>query len=202
MREPNRKVILGSKWPTFYAFYQRGIPKLFGSDVDHEYGIIGLFQSFQIGTIGSSNYHIRAGKFLSSKNLKDADFKYQRRSTPFWFSNPLYSYQNQDSSLPSKEYYLEAHFVHHDNGAIINKIPFMKKTGIGLVFGTSALYVAEYNYRYYEVFGGLERNFKFSKRRLRVGIYGVASDGNKVNSQLTYKISFAVLDDRNMKWNF
>lgn len=37
MREPNRKVLLGSKWPTFYAYYERGIPKLFGSDVDHEY---------------------------------------------------------------------------------------------------------------------------------------------------------------------
>jgi hypothetical protein len=202
MREPNRKVILGSKWPTFYAFYQRGIPKLFGSDVDHEYGIIGMLQSFQIGTIGTSSYHIRAAKFLSSKNLKEADFKYQRRSTPFWFSNPLYSYQNQDSSLPSREYNLEAHFIHHDNGAIINKIPFMKKTGIGLVFGASALYVSEYNFQYAEVFGGLERNFKFSKRRLRIGIYGVASDGNKVSPQLTYKISFAVLDDRNMKWNF
>lgn len=78
----------------------------------------------------------------------------------------------------------------------------MKKTGIGLVFGASALYVSEYNFQYAEVFGGLERNFKFSKRRLRIGIYGVASDGNKVSPQLTYKISFAVLDDRNMKWNF
>jgi hypothetical protein len=202
MREPYRKVVLGSKWPTFYAYYQRGIPRLFGSDVDHEYGIVGMYQSFQLGTIGTSAYHLKAGKFLSSKNLKEADFKYQRRSTPLWFSNPLYSYQNQDSSLPSKEYYLEAHFVHHDNGAIINKIPFMKKTGIGVVFGTSLLYVSEYNYQYGEVFAGIERNFKFSKRRLRIGIYGVASDGNKIDPRVTYKISFAVLDDRNMKWNF
>lgn len=202
MREPNRKVVLGSKWPTVYAYYQRGIPTIFGSDVDHEYGVIGMQQSLQLGTIGTSNYHIRAGKFLSSKNLKDADFKYQRRSTPLWFQNPLYGYQNQDSSLPSKEYYLEAHFVHHDNGAIINKLPFMKKTGIGLVFGGSALYVSEYRYQYYEVFGGLERSFKFSKRRLRIGIYGVASDGNKIGPKFTYKFSFAVLDDRNMKWNF
>ncbi len=202
LREPNRKVILGSKWPTVYAYYQRGIPKLFGSDVDHEYGIVGIQQSFQLGTLGTTNYHIRAGKFLSSKHLYDADFKYQRRSTPIWFNNPLYGYQNQDSALPSKEYYLEAHFVHHDNGAIINKIPFMKKTRIGLVFGTSALYVSEYNYFYYEGFAGLERSFKFSKRRLRIGIYGVASDGNHINPRFTYKISFAVLDDRNMKWNF
>ncbi|HLP56841.1 MAG TPA: DUF5686 family protein [Fluviicola sp.] len=202
MREPYRKVILGSKWPTIYAYYQRGIPKLFGSDVDHEYAIVGLTQSFQLGTLGTSNYHIKAGKFLSSKNLKDADFKYQRRSTPLWFANPLYSFQDQDSSLPSKEYYLEAHFVHHDNGAIINKIPFMKKTGIGLVVGVGALYVAEYDWQHYEIFTGLERSFKFSKRRLRIGIYGVASDGNHINPRTAWKISFAVLDDRNMKWNF
>jgi hypothetical protein len=202
MREPYRKVILGSKWPTIYAYYQRGIPKLFGSDVDHEYAILGIQQSFQLGTIGTSNYHIKAGKFLSSKSLKDADFKYQRRSTPLWFANPLYSFQDQDSSLPSKEYYLEAHFVHHDNGAIINKIPFMKKTGIGLVVGVGALYVAEYNWQHYEIFTGLERSFKFSKRRLRIGIYGVASDGNHINPRTAWKISFAVLDDRNMKWNF
>ncbi|MDH4474508.1 MAG: DUF5686 family protein [Fluviicola sp.] len=202
MREPYRKVILGSKWPTIYAYYQRGIPKLFGSDVDHEYAVVGIQQNFQLGTLGTSNYHVKAGKFLSAKNLKDADFKYQRRSTPLWFANPLFSFQDQDSSLPSREYYLEAHFVHHDNGAIINKIPFMKKTGIGLVVGVGALYVHEYRYQHYEVFTGLERSFKFSKRRLRIGIYGVASDGNKINPRTAWKISFAVLDDRNMKWNF
>jgi len=202
MREPYRKVVLGSKWPTIYAYYQRGIPKLFGSDVDHEYVVGGIYQSFQLGTIGTSNYHIKIGKFLSSKNLKDADFKYQRRSTPLWFSNPLYSFQDQNASLPSKEYYIEAHFVHHDNSAIINKIPFMKKTGIGMVFGAGALYVAEYDWQHYEIFGGLERSFKFSKRRLRIGIYAVASDGNNIKPTMSYKISFAVLDDRNMKWNF
>ena len=37
MREPYRKVLLGSAWPSFSLNYERGIPKLFGSDVDHEY---------------------------------------------------------------------------------------------------------------------------------------------------------------------
>lgn len=202
MREPHRKVVLGSKWPSIYAYYQRGIPKLFGSDVDHEYGLVGIYQNFQLGTFGTSSYHVRSGKFLSSKNLKDADFKYQRRSDPIWFSNPLYSFQDQDSSLPSRDYYIEAHFIHHDNGSIINKIPFMKKTGIGLVVGFGALYVAQYNWKHYEVLGGIERNFKFSKRRLRIGLYAVFSDGNHITPRWTGKISFAVLDDRNMKFNF
>jgi hypothetical protein len=202
MREPKKKVLLGSKYPTFYATYERGIPRLFGSEVNHEYARVGFMQTFKIGTLGTSSYHITSGKFLSSKNLYAADFKYQRRSDPIWFSNPLYSFQGLDSSLPSKKIYFEGHFVHHDNGAILNKIPFMKKTGIGLVVGVGALYVKEFDWQHYEMFAGLERNFKFSKRRLRIGIYGVMSDGNHIDPNFKYKISFAVLDDRNMKWNF
>ena len=202
MREPNRKVILGSRWPTIYTYYEKGIPNLFGSDVSHDYGLVGIMQTFKIGTIGTSSYHIKTGQFFSSKSLKDADFKYNRRSDPLWFSNPLYSFQGLNVSLPSKQFFIEGHLIHHDNGSIINKIPFMKKTGIGLVVGCGGLYVKEYNWQHYEVFSGLERNFKFSKRKLRVGVYGVLSDGNNINPTTTWTLSFAILDSRNMKWNF
>ena len=53
-----------------------------------------------------------------------------------------------------------------------------------------------------EMLAGLERNFKLSRRRLRIGIYGVLSDGNFSTPKAHYKISFAILDDRSMKWNF
>lgn len=202
MKEAKKKVLLGSRFPSFYATYERGIPNVLGSDIDHEYGRIGMMQTFKIGTLGTSSYHVLSGKFLSSKNLYLADFKFQRRSDPIWFSNPLYSFQGLDSSLPSKDFFLEGHFVHHDNGSIINKIPFMKKTNIGLSMGIGALYVKEFNWQHYEIFAGLERNFKFSRRRLRIGVYAVASDGNKMDPRVNYKISFALLDDRNMKWNF
>jgi hypothetical protein len=202
MREPYRKVLLGSSWPTFYATYERGIPTLFGSDINHEYGRAGIMQTFKLGTLGTSSYHLMAGKFLSAKVLNEADFKFQRRSDPIWFSNPLYSFQGFDTSLRSRDVFYEFHFVHHDNGAIINKIPFMKKTRIGLVVGCGALYVKEFDYQHYEILAGLERNFKFSRRRLRIGLYGILSDGNHISPTPTWKVSFAILDDRNMKWNF
>lgn len=202
MREPHRKVVLGSRWPTLYMYYEKGIPKIFGSDVNHDYLLLGVMQTFKIATLGTSSYHLKGGAFLNSRMLKDADMKYNRRSDPFWFSNPLYSFQGLDTLLPTKRLILEGHFIHHDNGAIINKIPFMKKTGIGLVFGAGALYVTEYKYQHYEILAGLERNFKFSKRRLRIGLYGVLSDGNHIKPTPGWKISFAVLDDRSMKWNF
>ena len=78
----------------------------------------------------------------------------------------------------------------------------MKKTGIGLVFGGGALYIPEFEWQHYEILAGLERNFKLSKRLLRVGIYGVLSDGNKIAPTPSWKISFAVLNNRNLKWNF
>jgi hypothetical protein len=202
MREPKRKVVLGSKWPTFYLYYEKGIPKLFGSDVNHDYLAAGILHTFKIGTIGTSSYHIKGGQFLNNKTVRDADQKFQRRSDPIWFSNPLYSFQGLDSTLPTQKLYGEAHFVHHDNGAIINKIPFMKKTRIGLVIGAGILYVPERDWLHYEALVGLERNFKFSKRMLRVGIYGTLSDSNHTKPRADFKISFAVLDNRNLKWNF
>ena len=70
------------------------------------------------------------------------------------------------------------------------------------MLGGGALYVKEHDWFHYEMLAGLERNFKLSRRRLRVGLYGVVSAGNKSPLRLDYKISFAILDDRSMKWNF
>lgn len=202
MREPYRKIVLGSAWPTFNFYYERGIPDFLGSDIDHEYIQFSINQTFKIGTIGTSSYRVSGGLFTGTNNLRDPDFKFQRRSDPLWFSNPLYSFQGLDTLLRTDDMSLEAHFVHHDNGAIVNKIPFMKSTRIGLVLGGGALYVKEHDWLHYELLAGLERNFKLSRRRLRVGLYGVVSAGNKSPIRIDYKISFAILDDRSMKWNF
>ncbi len=202
MREPYRKVVLGSAWPTFSIYYKKGVPSLFGSDVNYDYISFAIKQNFKLGLLGNTSYRLLTGTFLTMKDVREPDLRYQRRSDPIWFSNPLYSFQGLDTTLPTKSWVHEAHFVHHDNGAILNKIPFMKKTRIGLVVGGGAMYVQEHQYQHYELLTGLERSFKLSRRRLRIGIYGCASDGNKSPLYFTYKVSFAILDDRSMKWNF
>lgn len=202
MREPYRKVVLGSAWPTFSVYYRKGVKNLFGSVIDYDYLSFDIRQNFKLGLLGNSSYRVATGTFLSMRDVREPDLRYQRRSDPIWFSNPLYSFQGLDTTLPTKSWVHEAHFVHHDNGAILNKIPFMKKTRIGLVFGGGAMYVQEHDYQHYELLAGLERNFKLSRRRLRVGVYGCASDGNKTAPRMDFKVSFAILDDRSMKWNF
>lgn len=202
MKEPYRKVILGSKWPIFYGYYERGIPKLFGSDVDFDYLRLGIRQQISLSSIGTISYHVKTGEFLSSKDLRDADKKYLRRSDPIWFSNPMYSFQKLDTLIPTIKRIVEAHVLYHDNGAILNKIPFMKKTRIGLVAGTGFAYIQEANWWHGEILGGLERNFKMSRRLLRLGVYYVFSKGKQVDAHHSFKVSFAILDDRTMKYNF
>ena len=202
MREPYRKVVLGSAWPTLSIYYKKGVSGLFGSDINYDYVSFAIQQNLKLGLLGNTSYRLLTGTFLTIKDVREPDLRYQRRSDPIWFSNPLYSFQGLDTTLPTKSWVHEAHFVHHDNGAILNKIPFMKKTRIGLVIGGGAMYVQEHNYQHYELLAGLERNFKIFRSRLRIGIYGCASDGNKSMPHVNYKVSFAFLDDRNMKWNF
>jgi len=182
--------------------YEKGFQDVLTSDVNHDYLRFGVRQNFKIGTMGTTSYHATSGKFLNSINLREFDFKFHRRSDPIWFSNPLYSFQDLDTSLPTLDWYFEAHIIHHFNGALINKIPFMKKTRLMTVAGGGYLYVPEHNWQHYEIFAGVERIFKFSRRRLRVGTYGVFSDGNQTPARTTGKISFALLNRRNMKFNF
>jgi hypothetical protein len=202
MREPYRKVILGSKWPTFTVSYERGIPKVLGSDIDYEYLLLTVGQSFKIGTIGTSKYMIKTGKFLSARELYVVDYKYQRRSDPGIFSNPLHSFQNLQVLLPTNDIYYEGHIIHHDNGAIVNKIPFMKKTGLGVAFGGGAMYVPEFNHFHSEIFLGVERNFRIFGEKIRFGLYMVASEGNTIKPNTTFKIGITPISRFSSDWDY
>ncbi|MFT7345029.1 MAG: hypothetical protein ACI9XP_001623 [Lentimonas sp.] len=202
MREPYRKVVLGSKWPTFSAGYERGIPKVFGSDIDYEYLLLTIGQSFKIGTIGTSKYRIKSGKFLSARELYVVDYKYQRRSDPGIFSNPLNSFQNLQVLLPTNDIYYEGHFIHHDNGAIVNKIPFMKKTGLGVAFGGGAMYVPEFKHFHSEIFAGVERNFRIFGEKIRFGLYIVATEGNTIKPNTTFKIGITPISRFSSDWDY
>ena len=216
MSEPKRKVILGSRWPTFSFFWEKGYQGVFNSVLDFDYISFAVEQEFQIGTMGKSYYIVKTGKFVNQDSVLFIDRKFFRESDsdPFfkWFlSQPLYSFQNLDSSYQTQDFYFEMHYIHHFQGAIINKIPFMKKTGIQALVGGGALYLPEHNdYFYLEAYTGLERTFKFVRRRLRVGAYvifswannqiGIPKDDKPPNVQ--FKVSFDLMNERDLKFNF
>lgn len=202
MREPYRKLILGSKFPTFYTNLEIGVPNFLGSEVNHNYITFGIRQTLRVGTLGSTRYHARAGQFFNSGLIREPDMKYHRRSDMLWFSSPMWSFQGLRDNYATTKLYYEFHVEHNFYAGLINKIPFMKKTRINTLAGAGYLNVPEYGLHYYEVFAGLSRDFKFIQRRLRIGIYGVFATDNFNGPMFRPKFSFAIFDDRELRFNF
>ena len=63
--------------------------------------------------------------------------------------------------------------------------------------------VKESKVRHEEVFAGVERIFKLGpRRRLRIGVYGVAANSNISGPAAGYKISFDIIDTFDKNWRF
>lgn len=203
MREPDRKVILGSKWPTFSLEHQRGWRGAFGSDIRFDYLEVAMEQEIIFGALGNTRYRAQIGQFVNTQDLRFVDWKRFRQSDPFLYSDPLRSFQLLDTSLHTTNLHAELHFIHHFNGAIINNIPLLKKTRLKTVVGGGLLWLEDGNYRHQELFAGLERVFKVgARRRLRVGIFGVIADNNQNSPQTTWKIGFDLIDIWKRDWSF
>ena len=203
MTRPNDKVLLGSDYPTITFLHRKGWKNAFSSDVDFDYLELGLKHDLTLGQFGTIKYAAKLGQFLNTSDLKFIDLKRFRQSDPYLYSNPLYSFQALDTSLATSQLFLEAHFVHHFNGALINNIPLIKKTNIRVVAGGGFLWAQEGNLRHEEIFAGIERVFKLgARRRLRLGAYGVLANSNYGGANTAFKVSIEVIDTWKRDWRF
>lgn len=200
MTEPYRKVVLGSKWPTISAQLETGIHGVFGSEVQYTYLEGVIRQDFKLGTAGTSTYKVKSGTFLNTNLLRYQDSKIFPRGDRFLFASAMESMQLQDTTLTSTEFYLQAHYMHHFNGALVNYIPYIKKLGFHFSGGVSGLYIKDSNYRYGEVFFGIERGFKILRYRYRVGLYFVMAESNTTNIKPGLKIAINQYNVRTKSW--
>ncbi len=203
MTEPNQKVVLGSRYPTFSVAHRKGWNGLLTSDIDFDYFEGAIEQNLALGTLGNSRYAVMAGRFVNTRDLRFVDLKRFRQSDPFLYSDPLHSFQLLDTSLSTTDLFFEAHYIHHFNGAMINNLPLIKKTKLRTVAGAGVMWLRDNGYRHAEVFGGVERIFKLgARRRLRLGVYGVVSQSNRTPPQTGYKISFDIIDTWKRDWSY
>jgi hypothetical protein len=204
IREPKEKIILGSSWPTFYVLWNKGISGIFKSIVNFDYLELGIKQSIKLGTLGTSSYTVKTGSFVNTNDLRLVDYKRQRRGDPLLFLNPNEAFQSLDSSFAVFKQFYEGHFVHDFNGALLNKIPLLKKIGLREVAGAGFLFAPERNnLRYGEVFAGIERVFKYPFNQLgkfKLGVYISASAANQFSNPVQFKIGITTWDKKNGKW--
>ena len=200
IREPYEKVILGSRFPTFYAKWRKGIPKIIKSTISYDYIELGATQEINMGTLGLTRYNIKYGNFVREKNIEIVDYKFIARGNPGFFVNPLNSFQAMDSTFSLFKGFLEAHHVHEFNGAFINKIPYVRKLKIFESAGGGFLIAPERNLRYIEAFAGLEKRITVFRQPIRLGLWGVASYANQFKNPLQLKFSIRFYNFQLDRW--
>lgn len=205
--EPNEKIVLGSRWPTFSLTHQKGWRGVLNSSANFDNITFVANQRFSIGTIGRSEYRLEVGKFVNQDSVYFIDQKFFRAGdvglTSLIMSDPLFSFQNLLQAYQTRDVYAQFNYVHSFNGAIINKIPFMKKTRLRSVAGGGMLFLPEYdNLFYQELFFGVQRQFKFLRERIKIGSFVVFSDSNKQPAKVQFKFLFEMVNERDVLFQF
>ena len=200
IREPYEKVILGSRFPTFYAKWRKGIPGVLKSIISYDFIEIGARQEVNLGTIGLSQYNIKYGNFVQEGNVEPADYKFIARGNPWLFFNSLNSFQAMDSTFALFKGFLEGHHRHEFNGALLNKIPFVKKLKLAESAGVGFLIAPERNLRYVEFFAGIEKQFTILRQPLRLGAWGVSSYANQFKNPIQLKFSLRAYNFQRDSW--
>jgi hypothetical protein len=203
LHEPKEKIILGSDWPTFFINLRKGIPNFLESRVDFDYLEAGMEQQIKLGLMGISNYRVKTGSFINNRDLRMVDYHFQRQGDPLLFMNPHEAFQSLDSTFPVFKRFYQAHYMHEFNGALINKIPLLKKLKLREITGGGFLVAPEKDLRYFEAFAGIERVFKWPfdpLSKFKLGIYVVGSAANKFNNPIQFKIGITTWDKQKNKW--
>lgn len=202
LQEPNEKIVLGSKYPTLSLNYRHSFRNILGSNNQYSYGEFAVDQSFNIGTIGTSEYRVSMGMFFDTTNLSVMDYKYQRGGDPYWFTPAMYTFQLIEQTFPTFQWFFESHYVHQFNGFLVGRIPGLKQAKIKSMGGGGFLYSPERNYQYSELFFGINRIFKIGRERLRIGVYYVAAQSNDFGFRSGLKFSLEPYNSESNTWSF
>ncbi|HEY8398562.1 MAG TPA: DUF5686 and carboxypeptidase regulatory-like domain-containing protein [Flavihumibacter sp.] len=158
---PDRKLNLGSKYPSMSLGLTRGWKGIFGSDVDYLKWESGLQDDVNLKIAGQFQYAVSVGGFLQRDSVQLPDYKHFNGNQLLRAENYMTSFQ----ALPYYRYsntariWLEGHVEHHLNGLLTNKIPGFRNLNWFLVGGVNALWL-DGNRHYGEVLIGLENIFK------------------------------------------
>ena len=198
----NRKVVLGTKFPTLNLIYRKGIPNLFKSEVNFDYLEFGINDEFSIPHLGKSKWNFQLGSFMNKKNLRVIEWKYFRGSDRGFFSNPLTSLQLLGPNLLTENSFLMANYVHSFDGNILNKIPLLSKLGLQLSAGTASLIIPDKNFKHFEVFLGISRPFKIFGGLVKFGLFISSSINSENGLQSELKFGANGYNSMRDQWDY
>ncbi len=166
---PDMKFTYSSKYPELFVTLKKGF-----ADVSYDFVSLRVTDDMNLGLSGSSTYSVEAGSFLSSNSMTFADFKhFSGNQTSLSQVDKQYKFELLPYyTFSTKDTYVEAHFEHHFNEFIFNKIPLIKKLNFQAVGSVNYLNTKAIG-NYVEIGAGIEHIFKF----MRVDYYWAFRDG-------------------------
>ena len=197
-----KKTIIGSQWPTFNLGWEQGLPYFLNSKIDYQKLLIGGDYSFKIGLLGTAKTKVWYGQYLTSKNVELPNYTFFRGTDNYFFSHPLYTFQLLGETQNSLSNYVSINFIHHFHGAIIKKIPLIKKSKLEIVTGGGFLFVEDNNSQHFEFYNGLETPFKIGETQLKLGAYYAVANSNYSNTSNMIKFGLNVFNPFTNKWAF
>jgi hypothetical protein len=189
---PDRKVSIGSSYPTLEAYYEKGWGGVLGSDVNFDKWRFSVWGQANLKLRGQLHYRFGIGGFLNKNSVFIQDYQHFNGNQTLFASEYLNSFQlapyYANSTIAA--FYATGHLEHHFNGFLTNKIPLFRRLNWNLVGGANAFYVSGTN-NYAEAFGGLENIFKlfrvdlvgswlngrYNQTGIRVGLDGLLGSG-------------------------
>ena len=154
---PDEKWVYGSKYPSLYLEYRKGINSLLGSDVNYDLVKVSVNDRMNFKLLGKASYLISAGKFLSNKNTELMDFYHFSGNKTILSNFDFSDFQLLDYyTYSTKDYFIEAHYEHDFSGFILNKLPLLRKLKLNELAGIHYLYTEKIQ-NYFEVFAGFEK---------------------------------------------
>jgi hypothetical protein len=184
---PGRKYAAENKSPEFFVNYRLGV-----GDVNYQMLSLAIEEDeLPLGAWGYSELRAQVGTFLQRQRLEFMDFKHfngnqtilgdQARYMNSFFLLPYYEYSTDRA-------FLQAHWQHHFEGAVLDWIPLVKKLGWKLVLSGHYLQV-EQKKNYLELAAGIE-NVGFGIFRLfRFDMAFSRQAGGKWNAGPVFGIS-------------
>lgn len=154
---PDEKWVYGSKYPTLHLEYRKGIPTIFGSDVNYDFVKVSVTDRMNFKLLGKATYLVSTGKFLNNEKMEMMDYCHFSGNKTILSNFDFSDFQMLDYyTYSTKDYFLEAHYEHDFAGFILNKFPLLRKLKVNELVGVHYLYTEKIQ-NYFEVFMGIEK---------------------------------------------
>jgi len=186
INRPDGKFNLGSKWPTFNVQGRMAIPHVLGADVRYLLLQAGVRDNLSLGLLGNSSFRVNVGGFVGKKeSMTFIDYRHFSGNQTILTGNFSYFQLLDYYRFSTNNTYLEAHYDHHFNGFILDKVPLLRKLKWQEVASFNYLTTRQAGH-YVELGAGIEHILKV----VRVDFYTALQSGQRLGTGFRIGVGF------------